>query len=47
MPTVYLNRQADAALGEVMAAIWKRERLSINYSQAVMKLHAAWKGAKQ
>jgi hypothetical protein len=47
MPTIYLNQQADDAIGEIMAAVYKRERLSINYSQAVLKLHAAWKETKQ
>ena len=47
MPTIYLNQQADDALSEVKAAIWKREGISINDSQAVLKLHVAWKEANK
>lgn len=47
MPTIYLSEHAIAALNEVIARIGKKEGIEITASQAVLKLHVAWKGAKQ
>lgn len=47
MPTIYLSEHAIAAMNEVIAHVWKKEGIEITTSQAILKLHAAWKGAKQ
>lgn len=47
MPTIHLSEHAIAAMNEVIAHVWKKEAIEITRSQAVLKLHVAWKGAKQ
>lgn len=47
MPTIYLSEHAIAAMNEVIAHVWKKEEIEITTSQAVLKLHAAWKEAKK
>lgn len=47
MPTIYLSEHAIAAMGEVIAHVWKKEEIEITASQAILKLHIAWKEAKK
>ena len=47
MPTIYLSEHAIAAMNEVIARVGKKEGIEITASQAVLKLHTAWKEAKK